>query len=82
MKTSQKRAISYAISRKTMERRLAVIDALDLREAFRRSKYSSPGWFLKSLGITVTYHHINIATSSPLANHPNALDLMAGGGRI
>lgn len=82
MTLKQKRAISYSITRRDDEARQLVIRKLGLEEAFRRSKYSSRGWFLKSLGLNVTHVYFNISPSSPFANNTEALELSVSWGGV
>jgi hypothetical protein len=82
MKKAQLRAISYNYTRRTQERQLAVINALGLAEEFRNSKYSSYGWFLRSLGIYVTYNYISFQKGSRFYGTPEAVELEAGGGTL
>ena len=57
--------ISYSKDRKAEIRRYKAVIGLGLMPAFKKSKYSTYGWFLKSIGITITDSEVYTTNDCP-----------------
>ena len=81
MNKEQRRKMNYNIQTHILANRIRVVEALGLMEDFRNSEYSSYGWYLKSLGITVEYTLLKVEKNSPYFNDPRLVELEVSFGR-
>lgn len=79
MTNAQKRAIGSKMRAQDQEIRRLIIEGIGLLDEFRRSKYSSYGWFLRSKGLLVDREGVKILDDSPYKDDPRIEEVLANG---
>lgn len=64
------------------EKRYKILLKLNLIDEFKKSAYSSYGWFLRSLGIRTSYERIECLRTSKFYNVPDMVEIEASWGAI